>query len=47
MKPRNFLLLLVLTVATAAAAVAVLVEERVRGGDPVAGTMLYPACSSA
>ena len=42
MKPRNFLLLLVLTVATAAAAVAVLVEERVRGGDPVAGTMLYP-----
>lgn len=42
MKPRSFLFLLVLTVATAAAAVAVLVNERVRGGDPVAGAMLYP-----
>ena len=42
MKPRNFLILLVLTVAAAAAAAAVLVEERARGGDPVAGAMLYP-----
>ena len=42
MKPRNFLFLLVLTAVTAGAAVAVLVNERVRGGDPVAGAMLYP-----
>ena len=42
MKPRSFLFLLVLTAATAAAAVAVLVDERVRSGDPVAGAMLYP-----
>lgn len=42
MKPRSFLFLLVLTAATAAAAVAVLVNERVRSGDQVAGTMLYP-----
>lgn len=42
MKSRSFLFLLVLTVATAAAAVAVLVNERLHGGDSVAGTMLYP-----
>ena len=42
MKPRSFLFLLVLTAVTAAAAVAVLVEERVRSADPVAGAMLYP-----
>ena len=42
MKSRSFLFLLVLTVATAAAAVAVVVNERLRGGDSVAGAMLYP-----
>ena len=42
MKPRSFLFLLIVTVAATAAAVAVVVNERVRGGDPIAGTMLYP-----
>ncbi len=42
MKARNFLFLLVLTAVTAAAAIAVLVDERARSGDPVAGAMLYP-----
>lgn len=42
MKPRSFLFLLIFTVVAAAAAVAVLVDERVQGGDPVAGAMLYP-----
>ncbi|MCY3981783.1 MAG: DUF4340 domain-containing protein [Alphaproteobacteria bacterium] len=42
MKLRSFLFLLVLTAATAAAAIAVLVDERIRSSDPVAGAMLYP-----
>ena len=42
MKLRSFLILLTVTVATAGAAVAVLLDERVRGGDSVAGAMLYP-----
>lgn len=42
MKARSFLILLLLTAAAAGAAIAVLVEERVQGGDPAAGAMLYP-----
>ncbi len=42
MKLRSFLFLLVLTAATTAAAIAVLLDERIRSSDPVAGAMLYP-----
>ena len=42
MKLRSFLLLAILTVATTAAAIGVLVNERVQGGDSIAGTMLFP-----